>query len=47
MKACKVIFSFGGFVLVGCAAATGMDGDVGATAYFLSTAACMWLAALI
>jgi hypothetical protein len=47
VKACKVIFSFGGFVLVGCAAATGLAGDVGATAYFLSTAACMWLAALI
>ena len=44
---CRVIFSFGGFVLAGCAAATGLDGDVGATAYFLSTAVCLWLAALI
>ena len=47
MKACKVIFSFGGFVLAGCAAASALAGDVGATAYFLSTAVCLWLAALI
>jgi hypothetical protein len=43
----KVILSIAGFALAGCAAATGLDGDVGATAYFLSTAVCLWLAALI